>query len=230
MLSINGSAAAVAPRKLKTVRKLNRPEATPAAAPAAVAPRKLKTASFSTKATNTVPIAAAKIKCIREEAEKRLSRTIDKIEQLVTVRFNHYNKKFRVINGVLRWIDIDEEYCISFVYRGNFKRRLYSNINDERTYVTKCDENFFLDLDPKLDFFLDVEEDQDAGVGAEGLRLVKGPPKALVHDGKVVSGNKAVSDISKELREMDVSKLNSREANALKEARDIEDVLFSGNR
>ena len=43
---------------------------------------------------------------------------------LVRIRFNHYNKSFPIHNSILLWADVDNEYCISFVYRGNFQRNL----------------------------------------------------------------------------------------------------------
>lgn len=42
----------------------------------------------------------------------------------VKVRFNHYNKEFPIYNGVLKWEDIDQEYYLSFAYKGNFIREL----------------------------------------------------------------------------------------------------------
>ena len=32
------------------------------------------------------------------------------------IRYNHYKKPFPVVDGVLKWEDIDEEYCFSFVF------------------------------------------------------------------------------------------------------------------
>jgi hypothetical protein len=38
----------------------------------------------------------------------------------VVVKFNHYNESFPIIDGVLKWKDIDEEYCFSTVYETGF--------------------------------------------------------------------------------------------------------------
>lgn len=40
----------------------------------------------------------------------------------VVVRYNHYNKSFPIVAGVLKWEDVDEEYALSFVFKGNFQR------------------------------------------------------------------------------------------------------------
>ena len=89
-----------------------------------------------------------------------------------------------------------------------------------------------------------VEEDPIAGIGGiEGLRLT-GPLKALssssssssgkalapataAASGGLRSGNSAVQGITQELLAMEVGNLQSEEARRLREARDIEDVLFS---
>jgi hypothetical protein len=86
-----------------------------------------------------------------------------------------------------------------------------------------------------------VEEDPEAGIGAEGLRIRDEPITAAKLSSSssatisekggagnaLRSGNAAVSEITSELLKMDVKDLHSEEARRLREARDIEDVLFS---
>ena len=65
---------------------------------------------------------------VEEEAQVLLGMPPDNVlgpTGAVKVRFNHYNKEFGVHNGVLRWSLIDEEYCLSFVYKGNYRRDLH---------------------------------------------------------------------------------------------------------
>ena len=40
------------------------------------------------------------------------------------VRYNHYCKEFDVIDGVLDWVKIDEQYCLGFVFKGLYNVRL----------------------------------------------------------------------------------------------------------
>lgn len=81
------------------------------------------------KKDTAATVSTEKVKrTVEEEAQRLLS--LPPVEALgstgpVTVKFNHYNKKFEVHNGVLRWSTIDEEYCLSFVYKGNFTRELH---------------------------------------------------------------------------------------------------------
>lgn len=45
----------------------------------------------------------------------------------VTVRYNHYKNAFPTVDGVLLFSAVDEEFCISFVFKGNFKISLRPN-------------------------------------------------------------------------------------------------------
>ena len=38
----------------------------------------------------------------------------------VVVRYNHYDKAFDVVDGKLNWEHVDDQYCISFVFKGNW--------------------------------------------------------------------------------------------------------------
>ena len=48
---------------------------------------------------------------------------------------SHYKTTFETRDGVLRWSDIDKEYNISFVFKGNFKRHL---IDDNGQRMKEC--------------------------------------------------------------------------------------------
>lgn len=159
-----------------------------------------------------------------------------------TIRFNHYNKAFPVHNGVLKWQDVDDEYCLSFVYRGNFKRDI---VPEEMYDPSHMLDNavrrdsiglYFLGVVSGTQYRLLVEEDPAAGIGAEGMRLNSGPikiapycePSSIAGKCPLISGNAAVHDITNMLKSMKASDLQSEEANRLRELRDIEDVLYSG--
>lgn len=45
----------------------------------------------------------------------------------VVVRYSHYKDKFSIKNGVLLEKDVDEQYCLSFVFKGEYKLILKSN-------------------------------------------------------------------------------------------------------
>ena len=44
----------------------------------------------------------------------------------VNVRYNHYNSAFEIVDGRLLFEVVDVEYCISFVFKGAWRARLYS--------------------------------------------------------------------------------------------------------
>ena len=47
------------------------------------------------------------------------------------VKFNHYNESFPITDGVLKWFDIDEEYCFSTVYETGFFLTLHPEEDKE---------------------------------------------------------------------------------------------------
>ena len=155
------------------------------------------------------------------------------------VHFSHYRKEFPVRDGVVRWADIDEEYCISFVYRGAFARAL------ERSDGAAPHEGaaqpvpagphpeYWTGVAPSAVYELHVTEDAEAGVGIEGLVSHKGPLKlgaTAEAAGAGASGNRQTDLLTQELKAMSSEQLKEAgdEYQRLKEARDVEDVLFSG--
>jgi hypothetical protein len=38
-------------------------------------------------------------------------------EGSVKLRYNHYNQAFPIVDGLLKWAAVDDEYCISFVFQ-----------------------------------------------------------------------------------------------------------------
>lgn len=155
------------------------------------------------------------------------------------VRWNHYRKQFPVHNGILKFEDIDASYSYSFVYRGNYKRILRLSDGDDGPTVTSDPGMlYFIDIKPGMAYKIYIEEDPEAGVGAEGLRIHNLPfsaankgkttlPSADSDSSAAIKQSRQVALITEELRAMRVDALHGAEAKALREARDIEDVLFS---
>jgi len=50
----------------------------------------------------------------------------------VKVRYNHYNKDFSVVEGKLNWEHVDDEYAISFVFKGNWECHLVHEATSEK--------------------------------------------------------------------------------------------------
>lgn len=78
---------------------------------------------------------------------------------------------------------MDEEYCISFVYRGNFQRVLTQEgirCASESTLQRDSMGLYFVDTQPDATYRLEVIEDPIAGVGAEGLRTYSSPIKVIL--------------------------------------------------
>jgi len=94
----------------------------------------------------------------------------------------------------VRWKDIDDEYAISFVFKGEFAKKMRAfpagvkssdaaaddvpamasamgtvGVDDEGERDASLDELFWLGLEPDFDgkYTLEVEEDEAAGLGVE---------------------------------------------------------------
>eukprot|EP01041_Mallomonas_annulata_P008617 gene8617-17779_t len=165
----------------------------------------------------------------------------------VRLKFNHYNKSFPIHNGVLKWSDVDAEYAFSFVYKGNYRRDLIpitsptpntlifkeeilstsvnSNIIDYITRDTLGD--YFLDLINDQQYLIEIEEDPEAGIGAEGLRLNNEPLLLSNPSNVLVSTNRAMNHLTNELKSMKTTELQSKEALDILERRDLEDILYN---
>ncbi|RHY57807.1 hypothetical protein DYB26_002875 [Aphanomyces astaci] len=114
----------------------------------------------------------------------------------VRIKFNHYNRLFPIHNGVLQWLDVDTEYCFSFVYRGAYTRDVYSI---SRTSLVDGSVKAPMERDINGDLFVGlvvgdqyevtVQEDPIAGVGAKGLRVNSNPLFASSTAAAVMSGN-----------------------------------------
>eukprot|EP00981_Chlorochromonas_danica_P007818 scaffold1884_cov343-Ochromonas_danica.AAC.35 len=182
----------------------------------------------------------------------------------VRIRYSHYQKLFPVHNGVLKWEDVDNEYSFSFVFKGRYQRRLVfvsshptnpklppiiqlnvshdailrSGMLSDMDKVADRDEdgNYFINLKDNDDLLAVIEEDPVAGVGIDGLTLIKEPLQAVqlsALSGKVVAGEdrKGLTEsmhlITKELKALSPNELQSDLAKDLIERRDLEDVLFA---
>ena len=194
--------------------------------------------SLSTTATAMAAAAAASNPSLPAPPTRRLR-----------VRYNHYKSDFAVVGGRLDFRVVDAEYAISFAFKGMCTCKLRSQkgveIAPERFRVGKD-----MDGDPAAfgTFQLEEEEGADGGGGggmAEYVLVVEEDPELAnaprrVYDAsgttKAVGGlpglgsSSGSAAVTQELKSLSADEL--REAGpryrALLEARDCEDVLFSG--
>lgn len=237
-LGVSGSSVALISNPQRGV------STTPLATPKVLSQRPARPAKTNSRTSTVVkankvsiPAPVPRLQTVLEVALAELAADFDPARSgQAMVRFNHYRKTFQVKNGVLQFCDIDSEYSFSFVYRGNFKRFLRLD-GDEEAASLASDEhmNYFIGVRPDLAYRIIVEEDPVAGVGAVGLRLRDEPlgaassfssstsSRSQLND---VKANRQVALITAQLLTMPVEELHGAEARALREARDIEDVLY----
>ena len=143
----------------------------------------------------------------------------------VRVRYSHYNQQFKLMDGALQWSDVDEDYCISYVFKGTFRPRL---LDASRAYFERDAAGCFAALHDGGAYTLVVEEDE----AAEAAATAADPRRAAPFFARdcVTGVNAASSRITAELKTLSVEELagQSDRYRALKEARDLEDVLYSG--
>jgi hypothetical protein len=55
------------------------------------------------------------------------------------VKYSHYKEKFPVVDGVLMEKVVDEQYCLSYVFKGNFKFLLRKEGGD-KSYLPRLEQ------------------------------------------------------------------------------------------
>ena len=150
----------------------------------------------------------------------------------VHVKYNHYNNEFPLSEkGTLSWEHIDEEYCISFVFQGDYKVRLEGQDGMTFSLVEGAGgSKGFEGLSEASSYELLVEEDEEAGYGNEDLSKNYCPPESNQKGSSANDGASRSTALTAELKGLSEQELRSQTERykQLKEARDLEDVLYSG--
>lgn len=139
----------------------------------------------------------------------------------ITLKYNNYNESFPITDGFLLWEAVDDEYAISFVFQGEFAKRV---VGADGCEMAAC-AGGFKGLTPCTPYELVINEDEEAGVGnADISREYK-----VSITGSHTSGNSRSAQLTAELKGLSAADLAAQtdQYKQLKEARDLEDVLYS---
>ncbi|KAL4453017.1 hypothetical protein ABPG73_002302 [Tetrahymena malaccensis] len=118
---------------------------------------------------------------IKQEVEqpieyKKEEQKIEKQEVVhgeVTITYNHYKNKFPIINGQITSQVIDDEYCMSAVFLGNFKMHLFDkNKTKVEEKVSGDSVTTFSGLTTGEIYGLQIEEDDAAEAQRESKAFV----------------------------------------------------------
>ena len=162
------------------------------------------------------------------------SHRMEAVRSFITIRYSHYKSKFECRDGVVKWSDIDAEYSISFVFKGEFKRHILCN--GERLGEAKEKGNlgadYFLGLKmtlPERDYVLEVEEGEE-GVGIVGAKRVDKYVAADRDNGRERRKTRGEELITEELKGLSVDEVRQKgeKVKELLEAREREAILFGG--
>ena len=158
---------------------------------------------------------------------------MDAVRSMIVIKYSHYCDKFEARDGVVRWSDIDERYCISTVFPGKFKRHIVHGNKwaAEEAREDKVVADFFLGFDPsqEKEYLLKVEEDpKHRTENPTRTYRASAGVKGLVGSGG--TGKAQASLITDDLKNMTSEQLKEggEEYKRMIEARDVEELLFSG--
>jgi hypothetical protein len=182
-------------------------------------------AGSSSKAAGSKAASTAGKAAVAEAPPPPLPPPPEPVEGACRVRYNHYNQEFRLLDNALQWADVDEAYCISYVFEGAFRPRI---VDAAGASFQRDAAGAFAPLQDGGAYTLTIDEDE----AAEAAATAANPRRAagVVAAEPVPGVNSASARLTAELKTLSVEELagQSDRYRELKEARDLEDVLFSG--
>lgn len=142
--------------------------------PTAVDKKKKKPVKKKTKAPNDdkkkLPPITTKVETNVEKA-RRVWASSEASSTRVAIHYaSTYKTLFECREGFVRWKDIDDEYAISFVFAGNFQKRL--RCDGREPEILGDNDDVYWEVDPNLIYILEIDEDQAAGLN---IKTTSGP-------------------------------------------------------
>ncbi|EAR84500.2 hypothetical protein TTHERM_00655280 (macronuclear) [Tetrahymena thermophila SB210] len=163
---------------------------------------------------------------VKEQAPKQQEEKKVEVEKhvpvpgKVTIKYNHYNNQFDILDGKLKFSDIDEQYCFSFVFKGNYQLVLKHATSKE---VQKSSNKIFENLIDGQAYVVEVIEDEE-----ESKKEISKPYYASQKEESQKQNNGRINNLTNELKGMSIEELKQKgdKYKELIEARDLEDILY----
>jgi hypothetical protein len=185
-----------------------------------------KTTTKSKKATKTKKI-PKKTKNKEEKSivckppSEQVKETVEEKEPVLgsaKIIFNHYNQSFPIKDGVLDGNVVDDKYCFSFAYKGNFQLELRHSETQE--LIPQPSRFLFQGLKDGDTYHIQVIPDPT---------LVTERKAGGIQFNKTPTTKKPVDHITEELKKMTVDQLMEKgeRYQQLIEAREIESCLYA---
>ena len=193
-----------------------------------VAPKNTKPVKTAPKQKSSKEKLACKAKtlkekpCVKEETPIVSLPTPPKEPVLgnVKVIYNHYNHTFPISDGILDANLVDDKYCFSFVYKGNFQLNLYNAQDQLMAQPIRFKFQGLLDGESyRVEVIPDPEEEQKRPYKSGGIQFNKSPLQ-----------KKTGADlITEELKKMTVEELMEKgdKYKELIEQRELESCLYN---
>jgi hypothetical protein len=164
----------------------------------------------------------------REEKSRIAENTIDAVKEPLVLRepvlgsvkviFNHYNQSFPIQDGILDAGLVDDKYCFSFAYKGDFQLELRNSETQEM--IPQPSRFLFHGLKDGDVYHIQVIPDPNLTTErkASGIQFNRHP-----------NAKKPVDLITEELKKMTVDELMEKgeRYKQLIEAREIESCLYA---
>lgn len=137
------------------------------------------------------------------------------------IRYNHYKKPFKHVDGCIKWEDIDEQYAFSFAFKGEYNLKLRKE--KEPDLYLRCENKCFYDLEVGQIYLIEVEEDDvaESKIQKTTYKAVKTETK------KKTTGADLLTQDLKNMTTEELTAQGSKYKEAL-EARELEE-MFAGN-
>ena len=148
------------------------------------------------------------------------------VKGMVTVKYNHYKEKFPILDGILQEADIDEQYCLSFVFKGDYHLHIRDEKDPEKRYQPKHPDGLkaWVDCEDGKTYIIEVDEDPVL----EAERRKNSKPIQFYKPEENLKKNNRIDGITNQLKGMSLDELKEKREKykELLEARDLEDILY----
>eukprot|EP00039_Didymoeca_costata_P010182 m.136365 g.136365 ORF g.136365 m.136365 type:complete len:266 (+) comp14731_c0_seq1:1812-2609(+) len=146
---------------------------------------------------------------------------------ITILRYNHYRHEFEITvpPGTLSVEDVNERFCFSYGFKGNYKIQLREGPESGGGPYAERNETNFCTLKLDTEYWCEIDEDKEWLANEEK----KGPKKVY----KAPTEKKTTREterITQQLKSLSADELRAQgaEYKQMIEARDVEDILYGG--
>ncbi len=76
------------------------------------------------------------------------------------IKYSHYKDYFCIVDGVLREDVVKEQYCLSTIFKGDYRLKLRLDKDPDKKYITQPEKGAWYGLESGKVYILEIDEDQ----------------------------------------------------------------------